>query len=261
MGLISPCFPDGERIREDALALPRSALITGAGSGIGRAIARSLGELGLRLALVGRRRKALEETRALLGDTADSPVIETCDVSDRRQVGEAVERVLSSLGSIDVLVCNAGTNTARRSLEQLEPAEWDRLIATNLTGAYNLVHFVLPAMRANGRGQVIQIASISGIRASVLGGAAYSASKFGQAALGICLGREERAFGIRSSVIYPGEVNTPILDERPVPVNPERRAVILQPEDVASAVRFLVELPARVSVPELVIVPAVDDFA
>jgi NADP-dependent 3-hydroxy acid dehydrogenase YdfG len=94
----------------------------------------------------------------------------------------------------------------------------------------------------------------------VLGGAGYSASKFGQAALGVCIGREEGAKGIRSTVIYPGEVNTPILDARPVPVGRERREAILQPADIAAAVRFLVELHPRVNVPELVIKPTVDDW-
>jgi NADP-dependent 3-hydroxy acid dehydrogenase YdfG len=107
---------------------------------------------------------------------------------------------------------------------------------------------------------VIQICSIAGIRASTLGGTGYSASKFGQSALGICLGREEGGQGIRSTVIYPGEVNTPILDARPVPVGAERRAAILQPEDIGAAVRFLVELHPRARVPELIITPTVDDF-
>jgi NAD(P)-dependent dehydrogenase (short-subunit alcohol dehydrogenase family) len=107
---------------------------------------------------------------------------------------------------------------------------------------------------------VVQICSISGLRASTLGGAGYSASKFGQAALGLCLGREERERGIRSTVIYPGEVNTPILDARPVAVPQERREAILQPEDVAAAVKFLVELHPRARVPELVLTPTVDDF-
>jgi NADP-dependent 3-hydroxy acid dehydrogenase YdfG len=159
-----------------------------------------------------------------------------------------------------VLFCNAGINVTDRSLEKLAPADWDRMLATNLTGAFNLVHFTLPAMRAQRSGLVVQICSIAGKRSSVLGGAGYSASKFGQAALGVCLGREERLHGIRSSVIYPGEINTPILDRRPVPVPPERRAAILQPEDVAAAVRFLVELPPRASVPEMVLMPAVDDW-
>jgi NADP-dependent 3-hydroxy acid dehydrogenase YdfG len=237
-----------------------TALITGAGSGIGRATALALSEIGIRVALVGRRREALERTRAELGEAGARAVIAPCDVADRSQVGSMVEQVQADLGSVDILVCNAGTNTPKRSLEALDPAEWDRLVATNLTGAFNLVHFVLPAMRQRSRGLVIQIASIAGLRASALGGAAYSASKFGQSALGIVLGREERSRGIRSSVIYPGEVNTPILDERPVPVDPKRRAAILQPGDVAAAVRFLAELDPRVSVPELVIVPAVDEF-
>ena len=161
--------------------------------------------------------------------------------------------------SIDVLVCNAGTNVRNRSLESLDPADWDRMIATNLTGSFNLVHYVLPSMRRRKNGLVIQICSVSGIRASTLGGVGYSASKFGQSALGICLGREEGAHGIRSSVIYPGEVETPILDARPVPVGAERRSVILQPDDVAAAVKFLVELHPRAHVPELVITPTVDD--
>jgi NADP-dependent 3-hydroxy acid dehydrogenase YdfG len=158
------------------------------------------------------------------------------------------------------LVCNAGTNVRNRSLAALEPDDWDKMIATNLTGAFNLVHFVLPTMRARGTGLVIQIDSVSGKRASVLGGAGYSASKFGQAALGIGIGREEGPRGVRSSVIYPGEVNTPILDARPVPVGQERRAAILQPSDVAEAVRFLVELHPRANIPELIIKPTVDDW-
>ena len=110
-------------------------------------------------------------------------------------------------------------------------------------------------------GLIVQVCSIAGKRASVLGGAGYSASKFGQAALGLGIGREEGPQGIRSTVIYPGEVETPILDARPVPVGPERRGVILQPEDVAAAVAFLVELHPRAHVPELVIKPTVDDWA
>src|SRR6185437_5408706 len=99
-----------------------------------------------------------------------------------------------------------------------------------------------PSMRARGSGLVVQIDSVSGKRTSVLGGIGYSASKFGQAALGIGIGREEGPRGIRSSVIYPGEVNTPILDARPVPVPQTRKDAILQPEDVAAAVCFLVQL-------------------
>lgn len=238
----------------------KTALVTGAGSGMGRAIALDLARMGIRVALVGRERAKLEAVRGEIGGATPDVVVEPCDVSDRPAVGTMVSRVLSSFGSIDVLVCNAGINVPKRSLEQLDPADWDRMLETNLTGAFNLVHFVLPAMREKRSGLVIQVCSISGMRSSPLGGAGYSASKFGQAALGICLGREERGNGIKSSVIYPGEVDTPILAKRPVPVPAERLAAILQPEDVAAAVRFLVELAPRATVPELVITPAVDDF-
>ena len=246
--------------KEIALAATlQTALVTGAGSGIGRGIAATLAEMGLRVALVGRDREKLERVRAELKTGRESAIIATCDIADRLAVKAAVEKVTAAFESIDVLVCNAGTNVRNRSLESLEPADWDRMIQTNLTGSFNVLYCVLPLMRKKQNGLVIQICSISGIRASTLGGAGYSASKFGQAALGICLGREEGARGIRSSVIYPGEVETPILDARPVPVG-AAAPVILQPEDIAAAVRFLVELHPRAHVPELVITPTVDDF-
>jgi NADP-dependent 3-hydroxy acid dehydrogenase YdfG len=238
----------------------RPALITGAGSGMGQAIAVDLAAAGLRVALIGRDESKLNETLSLLGVHAERALVLPCDVGDREHVGEAVKKTLAAFGSIDVLVCNAGINVNPRSLEKLSPADWDRMIATNLTGAYNLVHFTLPSMRERKHGLVIQVCSIAGVRASLLGGAGYTASKFGQAGLGMTLGREERVHGIKSTVIYPGEVNTPILEKRPVPVPAERRAAILQSEDIAAAVRFVAELPGRATVPELVITPAADDF-
>jgi NADP-dependent 3-hydroxy acid dehydrogenase YdfG len=119
-------------------------------------------------------------------------------------------------------------------------------------------------MRGLGRGLIIQISSLSGLRASAIAGAAYSVSKFGQAALGICIGREERGRGIRSTVIYPGDVDTPFVTarpDRPGGLSASRREMVLQPADVAAAVRFVAELPPRVHVPELVLKPTADDFS
>lgn len=243
------------------MATTRTALITGAGSGIGRGIAEALDAIGVRLALIGRDPAKLEETKSRLKQQGGAAFTASCDVADRNQVKTMVESVLSAFGAIDILVCNAGMNVRNRALELLDPADWDRMIATNLTGAFNLIHHVLPSMRERRSGLVIQIDSVSGKRTSVLGGIGYSASKFGQAALGLGIAREEGPKGIRSTVIYPGEVNTPILDARPVPVPAERREAILQPSDLGAAVRFLVELHPRVNVPELVIMPTVDDYA
>ncbi|MFO0957215.1 MAG: SDR family oxidoreductase [Isosphaeraceae bacterium] len=234
------------------------ALVTGAGSGIGRATARALAESGASVILVGRERGKLEAVAAEIG--SKDLRVEPCDVADREAVADLAKRLDQPSKPLDILVSNAGTNVSKRGLDVLSPADWDTMIATNLTGAFNLIHEFLPGMRARGRGLVVQIASISGLRASLLGGAGYSASKFGQAALGMCLGREDGPKGIRSTVIYPGEVETPILDRRPVAVPRERRQVILQPEDVAAAVKFVAELPDRARVPELVITPTVDDF-
>jgi NADP-dependent 3-hydroxy acid dehydrogenase YdfG len=242
----------------------KTALITGGGGGVGRAIAKTLAQAGVRVALLGRDRQNLENARAALDPGADTALVVPCDVTDRTQVNASVASVLAEFQSIDILVCGAGMNVAKRSLRSIDPADWDRVIATNLTGAFNLLHYVLPSMRERGTGLVIQLDSVSGKRANVVSGAAYSASKFGQAALGVCIGREERGRGIRSTVVYAGEVNTPFLDvrgARPGGGGDTRRQEILQAEDIAAAVRFLAELPPRVHVPEFVIKPTVDDYA
>ncbi len=241
-----------------------TALIVGASGGIGKAVTSMLAAAGVRVALVGRNAARLEEVRAGLGAAGEQAIVAPCDVLDRGQVRSMVETTLASLGSIDVLVCASGVNVVKRSLRTLEPEDWDRVIAQNLTAAFNVIHHVVPSMRTRGQGLVVPIGSLAGVRANVLAGAAYSASKFGQGALGVVLGREERGRGIRSTVISAGETNTPLLDVRAARPGGEpatRREGILEPEDVAAAVRFLAELPLRAHVPELVIKPTIDDFA
>lgn len=237
------------------------ALVVGASGGIGRAVALALAEAGARVALVGRSRERLLDTRAAVG--GDAPIF-TCDATDRPAVAATVEAAHATLGGLRILVHAAGLNVRDRSLRALAPEDWDRVLATNLTAAYNFVHFVAPLMRAQGDGLVVLVSSLAGLRASTIAGAAYSAAKFGAAALGLCLGREERGRGVRSTVIYPGEVDTPFLDVRATRAGGDprpRREGILQPADVAAAVRFVAELPPHAHVPELVIKPTIDDFA
>jgi NADP-dependent 3-hydroxy acid dehydrogenase YdfG len=244
----------------------RTVVVAGGSGGIGRAVAAALGEIGLRAALVGRSEERLEAARAAMGAAGQHAVTFACDVTDRLAVRATMESALGALGSIDMLVCAAGVNVPRRSLRALDPDDWDRVVSANLGGAFNLVHAALPAMRAQGSGLVVQLSSLAGLRASTVAGAAYSAAKFAQTALGMVLGREERGRGIRSTLLHLGEVDTPMLDARgPRPGGadgpPSRREGILKPADVAAAVRFLVELPPHAHVAEMVLKPAIDDFA
>ncbi|HEV3259911.1 MAG TPA: SDR family oxidoreductase [Gemmataceae bacterium] len=232
----------------------QTALVTGGGSGIGLAVARLLLGEGARVAITGRDEAKLRRAADAL-HAGERLMHHPADVSDAGQVQALVRRVTEEMGPIDILVNNAGTNIKERRLRELTSENWKLLVETNLDGAFYCTHAVLPQMLERHSGFIVYVSSIAGKRASPLGGAAYAASKFGMSALGLCLAAEEKDSGIRVSVIYPGEVETPILDVRPEPVSAEQRRQILQPEDVAAAVLFVVTLPPRVSVPELVIKP------
>lgn len=230
------------------------ALVTGGGSGVGVAIAQQLAQAGAQVVVVGRRAEQLQATCDSITSGAPArPIV--ADVAERAQVTALVEQIVSEFGRLDLLINNAGVNTPERRLEQLSDENWDYLMTVNATGAFNMIQAVLPRMRAQGDGLIINISSISGLRASTLAGAAYSASKHALNALSKVVGQEEEQHGIRSTIISPGDINTPLLDKRPVPVSAEQRAKILQPDDIAAAVLFVATLPAHVSVPELVIKP------
>ena len=230
------------------------ALVTGGGSGVGAAIARQFVQAGAQVVVVGRRAQPLQTTcDAITGGTPVRAAV--ADVADRAQVAALVEQIVSEFGRLDILINNAGVNIPERRLEQLSAENWDYLMTVNATGAFNMIQAALPHMRAQRDGLIINISSISGMRASTLAGAAYSASKHALNALSKVVGQEEEQHGIRSTIISPGDINTPLLDKRPVPVSAEQRAKILQPDDIAAAVLFVATLPAHVSVPELVIKP------
>jgi NADP-dependent 3-hydroxy acid dehydrogenase YdfG len=229
-------------------------LVTGGGSGIGLAVARVFLEEGARVAIAGRDesklRRAAEELTA-----GDRLKLYALDVGRSDQVQTAVRDLEARWGPVEVLVNNAGLNLRQRSVRELTPENWRLLLQANLDGAFYCTHAVLPGMLNRRDGVIININSIAGKRPGPLGGAAYAASKMGMRALGICLAAEEMDSGIRVSNIYPGEVDTPILEVRPQPVGEEHRQRILRAEDVAAAVLFVATLPPRVSVPELVIKP------
>ncbi|GAB6165165.1 SDR family NAD(P)-dependent oxidoreductase [Thermostilla marina] len=233
-------------------------LVTGGGSGIGLGIAKALAAEGAKVAIVGRNEQRLIEAAALIpGGTQ----WHTCDVADRNSVAETFRWLGETLGPIDILVNSAGINIVRRSMEAMNPDDWDRVIAVNLTGAYNCIREALAVMRPRRDGLIVNISSIAGKRALKLAGVAYCASKFGMTALGTITGLEEHDRGIRVTNVYPGEVNTPILDQRPEPVPEERKAVMLQPEDVAALVVTIAKLPPRAHVAEVVVTPTYQEYA
>ncbi|MEW6158102.1 MAG: SDR family oxidoreductase [Verrucomicrobiota bacterium] len=233
----------------------KTAVVTGAGSGVGRAVAIALAKANWRVALVGRREETLKETIALATSLADQFLLCPCDIGDEAAVAKMSATVLGAFASVELLVNAAGTNTPKRSLEELSLENYRRLMDTNIHGAYYCVQAFLPGMRVRKSGTIINIISEAGKAGSAKAGVAYVISKFGMTGLTQSINAEERANGIRACAIFPGDINTPILDLRPNPPPPEARAKMLQPEDVAECVMLVVNLPARAIVEEMLIRP------
>lgn len=235
------------------------ALITGGGTGVGQAIAQSFAEAGAQVIITGRRQEKLAQACAAI-QTPKPVRYFVADVADLTQVAALIEWINGNFGPLDIVVNNAGVNIRERRIEELKPEAWQYVFDVNTNGVFNVIQAVLPQMRARRDGLLITVSSLGGVRPSTLAGAAYSASKHAVNALMQVIALEEKDNGIRSTILAPGEINTPILDDRPVKVSDEHKARILQPEDVAMAALFIASLPARVHIPELLIKPITQVF-
>ena len=235
--------------------MKKSAVITGAGSGVGRAIALQLAQQGWRIAHIGRRAEPLRETAKLSGLPAENFIIAPCDIGSSSAVAEMGKRVLAHLGEVEVLINAAGTNAPRRLLNVLSLEDYHAMINTNLNGAYYCVQAFLPQMRARKSGTIINIISDAGKQASPKAGPAYVMSKFGLAGLNQSINAEERANGIRACAIFPGDIDTPLLNKRPQPPDVESRSKMMRAEDVANCALFCINLPAHVIVEEMLVRP------
>lgn len=233
--------------------MKKVAVVTGTGTGVGRAVAMALAQEQWQIALVGRRQNTLEETRRLC-QRADL-LICPCDIGDLESVQTMARTVVAQLGPVEVLVNAAGANVPKRSLEMLSIEDYHELINTNLHGPYYCAQAFLPAMRQQKSGTIVNIGSEAGLQASPKSGPGYVMSKFGLRGLTQSINAEERAHGIRACYISPGDIDTPLLEKRPVPPPPEARQKMLQAEDVAECAMLVIDLPARAMVEEIVIRP------
>ncbi|GMA52221.1 putative oxidoreductase YoxD [Alicyclobacillus contaminans] len=219
--------------------------ITGAGKGIGKAIAEQLAAEGANLALMARTDSDLEQVaNAVRSAHGVRVATATVDVSDRAQVVAAAAKLREDLGPADVLINNAGTATFGSVLE-MDPEEWERIIRVNLLGTYYVTHTVLPDMVKRQSGAIINISSTAGQRGAATT-SAYSASKFGVIGFTESLMQEARKFNIQVTALTPSTVNTELAVKAGLKIGPEDR--MMQPEDVAQLVVSILKLPPRVFV-------------
>ncbi len=233
----------------------KNAIVTGAGSGVGRAIALMLADEGWNVAIVGRRSETLNETAKMVENRGQKILICQCDIGRWEDVKKSAEYIFSEFKGVEVLVNSAGTNVPRRSLDCLSVEDYQKMIDVNLNGAFYWTHCVLPSMRNRRSGTIVNIVSDAGKQASPKAGAGYVASKFGLTGLTQCINAEERSNGIRACAIFPGDIDTPLLNKRPAPPDELARSKMLKPEDVARCAMLCINMPEHVIVEEMLVRP------
>ena len=233
----------------------KNAVVTGAGSGVGQATAIALAKQGWRVAIIGRRAEALNETVKLAGEFGKQLLVCPCDIGKYDAVTKWGREIEAKLGPVEVLVNAAGTNAPRRALEVLSLEDYHAMMDANINGAYYCVQAFLPGMRQRKSGTIVNVVSDAALAASPKAGPAYVISKFGLRGLTQSINAEERPNGVRACAVLPGDINTPLLDKRPAPPNAEARTKMLQSEDVAECVMLAINLPPRAVVEELLIRP------
>lgn len=237
------------------------AWVTGAGTGIGEAGAIALADAGCVVVVSGRRREPLESVATRIEAAGGHVEVESLDVASQADVQGVAQRIVERHGRIDIGVFSAGINVTERNWPVVTTDSWDDVINIDLNGAFYCCHAVVPGMREQGSGLIINISSMAAKGASALTGPAYTAAKHAMNAMTASLLVEERNNGIRATAICPGEVATPILDARPVPVSDEDKARLLQSDDLGQLIRFVAEMPPHVTLNEILITPTYNRFA
>jgi len=232
-----------------------ACIITGAGTGIGRSAAIKMARLGASVVLVGRTAARLEEVRREIEAAGGVALAAPGDVTDMNVILCTVQATLQAFGRIDVLVNNAGYATRNRSIMTITPEEFDEVVRVNLWAPMFFTQAVLPTMLKAKSGTIIVVSSRAALTPGGLGGPIYGAAKAGSVNFIKALNIELKNTGIRACAIVPGEVDTPILEKRPVPVPKEARATMMAADDVADAIVLAAALPPRALVDELYLRP------
>jgi 3-oxoacyl-[acyl-carrier protein] reductase len=222
----------------------KNALVTGAGKGIGKAITLALAAEGVNLALVARTAKDLEEVAQEAKKLGVKVEYATADVADKDAVDQAVEKLVSALGPIDILINNAGVAKLGKFLE-LSPEEWEQIIRINLFGVYYITRAILPSMLERQTGDIVNVASTAGLKGAPLT-SAYSASKFALIGMSESLMLEVRKSNIRVFTLTPSTIATDLaIDLKLTDGNPEK---VMQAEDFAELIVSQLKLNRRVVV-------------
>ena len=233
----------------------RVAWITGGGSGIGLAGAQELAREGWTVVISGRRKDVLDEAVASIAKSGGKVEAMALDVSSAADAEKVAKEIVAKHGRIDLLVNSAGVNVPKRSWDDITTESWDKLVDINLSGVMYCMRAVLPAMRAQKDGVIINVASWAGRHVSKMTGPAYTTTKHAVLALTHSFNMDEFKNGLRACCLSPGEVATPILKLRPVPPSAEDMAKMLQPEDLGRTIAFVASMPPHACINEILISP------
>lgn len=233
------------------------AIITGAGTGIGKETALMFADAGAKLVLAGRRMEPLEQVAAMVRERGAEVAVRSVDLEDGDAAAELGRWSLEQFGRVDILVNNAGHSSRVRSMRYVGPEEWRSVFNVNVEGVYRLTQSVLGDMVERGEGTVITVSSMAALTPGLMGGAPYSAAKAASLNMIRGMNTELSALGVRACAIMPGEVDTPILENRPRPPDAGDRSTMMQPEDIAQAVFLCAAMPHRTIVEQVVMIPTV----
>lgn len=234
----------------------KSALVTGGGTGIGAAIARDLGAAGVSVIVAGRRLEPLQTTVDAINAAGGRAQAFTADLTDPKDIDQLAESVLAA-GGIDILINNAGFSSQVRSARYIGAEEWRAVMDVNTMGPAILTQRLLQSIIDRGQGDIVMVSSMAALSPNVMAGAVYSSAKVAAKAYMDVLQQEVKRYGIRCLTVYPGEVDTDILDNRALPPDDAARALMMQSEDISSAVMMALALPHRATVTEIAITATV----